>query len=232
MTGSPVANLTAVMTKKLAVLALALATALPLAAQDWSFGVATGPFVFGDFLERTVRIGNGEDPGGEQKLTLSAGTRAGLAVDLERRLGDRWAIRAEGTFTRAPLRLSTAGGDGSELKQGDLDVVTVMVPIVFRVNRNGALRFHVMAGPAMAFYRGHTTDRRDEALFEEAQNEFGVAFGGGAGWWLSDRFAIEGNLTDIYTSSPFHEEDFASTVRVDITNPHNVHTTIGVRWRF
>jgi opacity protein-like surface antigen len=234
MTGSPVAILTAVMMKNLAALAVALACTAPLAAQNWSIGAGTGPFVFGDFLERTVRIGNGEGPGGRQTLVLSAGTRAGLAVDLERRLGDRWAIRLEGAFTRAPLRLEQAGtgGDGAELDQGDLDVTTVMLPVVFRINPNGAFRFHLMGGPAVAFYRGHTTDTGTEAIFEEAQTETGVAFGGGVAWWMSDRFAIEGNLTDITTGSPFEREDFASTTRVDIKRPHNVHTTVGIRWKF
>jgi hypothetical protein len=232
MAGSPVAILTAVMKKKVAVLALALATTLPLFAQNWSFGAATGPFVFGDFVERTVRIGNGEDPAGETTLTLSAGTRAGLSLDLERRLSDRFAVRLEGTFTRAPLRLSSGGGDGSELRQGDLDVATFMLPVVFRINRSGALRFHVMAGPAMAIYRGHTPDRSTESVFEKERTEYGLAFGGGAGWWMSDRFAIEGNLTDITTGSPFQRDDFVSTSRIDIKRPHNVHTTVGVRWRF
>jgi opacity protein-like surface antigen len=232
-TGAAVAILTVAMMKNLAAFALALAFTLPLAAQDWSVGVATGPFVFGDLVERTVRIGNGEDPDTLTTFVLSAGTRAGLAVDLERRLSDRWAVRLEGTFTRAPLRLDQqGGGDGTELKQGDLDVATFMVPIVFRINRSGALRFHVMAGPAMAVYRGHTPDRRTEALFEKEQTEYGLAFGGGAGWWLSDRFAIEGNITDITTGSPFERDDFINTSKVDIKRPHNVHTTVGLRWRF
>src|SRR5688572_8018596 len=100
------------MKKKLAFLALVLALTLPLAAQNWSVGVGTGPFVFGDFVERTVRVGTGEGPSGEQTIILSAGTRVGLAVDLERRLTHRWAIRAEGTFTRAPLRSEQAGEGG------------------------------------------------------------------------------------------------------------------------
>jgi uncharacterized protein YdeI (BOF family) len=232
--GVAVANLTTAMRKNLAVLALALASALPLAAQDWSVGVGTGPFVFGDFLERDVRIITGEPPPAFKTLVLSAATRAGLAVDIENRMNDRWAIRLEGTFTNAPLRLDEkdTSGDGNELNGADLDVTTVMLPIVFRINRSGAIRFHVMAGPAVAFYRGNAPNASDEGLFNETQMEFGGAFGGGVGWWMSDRFAIEGNLTDIITTSPFHHEDFSNTVHVKIPNPHNVHTTVGVRWRF
>lgn len=221
------------MRKNLAVLALALASALPLAAQDWSVGVGTGPFVFGDFLERRVRIvgGGGPEP---STFVLSAGTRAGVAVDLERRLSDRWAIRLEGTFTNAPLRLTQEGtdGNGNELNGADLNVTTVMLPVVFRINRNGAIRFHVMAGPALALYQGDAPTGRSEKIFEETQQEWGVALGGGVGWWMSDHFAIEGNLTDIYTSSPFDREDFSSAFNVKTRNPHNVHTTVGVRWRF
>jgi hypothetical protein len=232
--GVLVANLTAAMMKNLAVFALALALAVPAVAQDWSLGVGSGPFVFGDFLERDVRIITGEPPAAFKTLVLSAATRAGLSVDVERRLADRWAIRLEGTFTNAPLSLAEkdTSGDGNELNGADLDVTTVMLPVVFRVNRSGAIRFHVMAGPAVAFYRGKAPSASDEGLFNETQMEFGGAFGGGVAWWVSDRFAVEGNLTDIITTSPFNREDFSNTVHVKILNPHNVHTTAGVRWRF
>jgi opacity protein-like surface antigen len=223
------------MMKKLALFALALALPLPLAAQDWSIGASTGPFVFGDFVERTVRIGTGEGPTGTQTLVLTAGTRAGLALDIERNISDRWAVRLEGTFTNAPLRLEQAGtgGDGSEIDAGDLDVSTFMLPVVFRINRSGAFRFHVMAGPALALYRGNAPDTAGaQPVFDGTQSEWGVAYGGGVGWWMSERFAIEGNLTDIITSSPFDRDNFATATRVDIPRPHNVHTTVGVRWKF
>jgi len=231
--GVPVAILTAAMMKNLAVFALALAFAVPAVAQDWSVGVGSGPFVFGDFLERRVRIGTGDGPSSVSTVVLSAATRAGLALDVERRLSDRWAVRLEGTFTNAPLRLEQSGGS-NELNSGDLDVTTFMLPVVFRINRNGAIRFHVMAGPALAFYRGHAPEGQGgEPLFHEAQSEWGAAFGGGVGWWISERVAIEGNLTDIIiTTSPFDREDFSSATNVDIPKPHNVHTTVGVRWRF
>lgn len=235
MTGFAVAILTAVMLRNLTALAVALTVTLPLAAQNWSIGAGTGPFVFGDFVERRVRIGTPEGPSSIVTLVLSAGTRAGGSVDLERRLTDRWAVRLEGTFTNAPLRLQQAGssGDGTELDAGDLDVTTFMLPVVFRINRSGAIRFHVMAGPAMAIYRGNSPDTPgSQPAFEGTQQEWGVAFGGGVGWWISDQFAIEGNLTDITTSSPFEEGNFATATRVDIKRPHNVHTTVGVRWRF
>ena len=223
------------MMKNSAVFALALALTPPLAAQNWSVGVGSGPFVFGDFLERSVRIGNGEGDPAAVTLVLSASTRAGLAVDLERSFSDRWAVRLEGTFTNAPLRLEQegVGGDGSDLDGGDLDVATFMLPVVFRINPRGALRFHVHAGPALAFYRGNAPDIAGaEPVFEGTQEQWGIAYGGGAAWWLSERLAIEGNLTDIVTSSPFDREDFANATRVDIPRPHNVHTTVGVRWLF
>lgn len=223
------------MMKNLAFFALALAIAIPATAQDWSVGVGTGPFVFGDFLERRVRVVTGEGQPAFTTFVLTAATRVGGSVDIERRINDRWAVRLEGTFTNAPLRLEQedASGDGNELNGADLDVTTFMLPVVFRINRNGALRFHVMAGPALALYRGNApTGTAGEPLFEETQKEFGGAFGGGIGWWLSDQFAIEGNITDIITTSPFKREDFSSTTPVKIPNPHNVHTTVGVRWRF
>ena len=223
------------MTTKLAFFALALAFAVPLTAQDWSVGVGTGPFVFGDFLERRVRIFTGEPPDVIITRVLSAGTRAGVAVDVERRLNDRWAIRLEGTFVNAPLSLKDKDdpGSGNELNGADLEVTTFVLPVVFQINPHGAFRFHLMAGPALAFYRGNAPEGTGgEPLFEETQSELGGAFGGGVAWWMSERFAIEGNLTDIITTSPFHREDFSATVPVKIISPHNVHTTIGVRWRF
>jgi opacity protein-like surface antigen len=233
--GSPVAILSAAMKKILSLAALLLAFALPASAQNWSFGAATGPFVFGDFYERTVRVGTGQGPTSEVKLVLSAETRAGLALDLERNLGSRWAIRAEGTWTRSPLTLEqgSSSGSGATLDAGELDVATFMLPVVFRINTNGALRFHVLAGPAMALYRGKApSSSSGSAVFEGTQKEWGVAYGGGVGWWISDRFAIEGNLTDTTTSSPFDEADFPSPTGLDIPRTHNVHTTIGVRWKF
>jgi opacity protein-like surface antigen len=231
--GSPVAILTAAMKKTFATAAFLLATALPATAQNWSFGASTGPFVFGDFYERTVRVGTGQGPTSEITLVLSAATRAGLALDLERNLGSRWAIRAEGTFSRAPLTLEqgSSSGSGAELDAGELDIATFMLPVVFRINPNGAFRFHVLAGPAMALYRGNAPSS-GSAVFEGTQKEWGLAYGGGVGWWISDRFAIEGNLTDTTTSSPFEREDFPSSTGLDIPRTHNVHTTIGVRWKF
>lgn len=233
--GFAVANSTVAMMKNLAVFALALASTLPIAAQDWSVGVGTGPFVFGDFLERRVRIFTGEPPDVFITRVLSAGTRAGVVVDVERRLTDRWAIRLEGTFVNAPLTLRDKddSNGGNELNGADLDVTTFMLPVVFRINPHGTFRFHVMAGPALALYRGSApAGTASEPLFEETQSEFGGAFGGGVAWWMSDRFAIEGNITDITTTSPFNREDFSAAVPVKIPNPHNVHTTVGVRWRF
>jgi opacity protein-like surface antigen len=233
--GVTVANLTAAMMKNLAVFALALAFAAPLAAQDWSVGVGTGAFVFGDFLERRVRIVTGEPPPVFVTNVLSAGTRVGVTVDIERRFTDRWSLRLEGTFVNAPLTLKRDDdpGTGNELNDADLDVTTFMLPVVFQINRNGAVRFHVMAGPALARYRGHApTGEGAEPLFRESQTEAGVAFGGGVAWWVSDQLAIEGNLTDIFTTSPFHREDFSATTPVEIPKPHNVHTSVGVRWKF
>jgi opacity protein-like surface antigen len=223
------------MKKKLTIAALLLASALPLAAQDWSFGASTGPFVFGDFYERRLRPGNEQGPEGPHTLTLSAATRAGLALDLERSLGERWAVRAEGTFTRAPLTIRQNGdSDGVELNAGQLDVSTFMLPVVFRINPRGTFRFHVLAGPALAAYRldGPENASGAEPAFEGTQLEWGFAFGGGVGWWFSDRFAIEANLTDTITTSPIDEESFADVPGIDTPNPHNAHGTLGVRWRF
>jgi len=219
------------MKKNLTIAALLLAVSLPATAQDWSLGVSSGPFVFGDFFERRVRVGN-EGPEGEQTIILSADTRAGLAVDLERSFSERWAIRFEGTFTRSPMTITQEGTTGEfELDAGDLDVTTIAVPLVFRINPNGAFRFYLLGGPAMAIYK-LDAPASAQFSFEDAQTEYGVAFGGGVAWWLSDRFAIEAKITDTITTSPLDEDDFDNTPGADVKNPHNGHGTLGVRWRF
>lgn len=224
------------MKKTLTIACFLLAPASFLYAQNWSFGAATGPFVFGDFVERSFRPGNEQGAEDPQKQMLTAGTRVGIALDLERKLSDRWAVRLEGTFTRAPLAIQNEGGvgDGVEIDSGEVDVSTWMLPLVFRINRGGAFRFHLLGGPALALYHARARDNAEGAdpAFEGVQQEWGVAFGGGIGWWMSDRLAIEGNLTDTITSSPFDREDFPDVPGIVIKRPHNVHTTVGVRWRF
>jgi hypothetical protein len=205
--------------------------ALPLAGQEWSVGVGTGPFVFGDFVERRLRPVNSEGSEEPMELALSAGTRAGLSVDVQHAFADRWAVRLEGTFTRAPLAIKD---DRNELEfdAGEIDVATLMLPIVFRINPRSALRFHVMGGPAYAMYETSAPASSGSiSLSNRTSNEWGIAFGGGAAWWLSDRFAIEGNLSDTITTSPFSEMDDDETPGITVKKPHNVHTTIGVRWR-
>lgn len=219
--------------KNILLASLLVAVSLPATAQDWSVGVGTGPFVFGDFLERTMRLGNEMGTDDEATLTLSAGTRPGLSVDLERSFSERFAMRLEGTFTRAPLAIK-GDDDGVEVNAGDLDVSTFSIPFMFRINPRGTFRFHVQAGPALAFYRLDAEQNAEgaEPAFEGTQQEWGLTFGGGVAWWLSDRFALEGNLTDTITTSPVDREDLPDVPGIDIPKPHNVHTTVGLRLRF
>ncbi len=217
--------------KKLTMAAALLFLALPLNAQDWSIGVATGPFVFGDFVERTLRPINEEGAEEPITLTLSAATRAGAAVDIERSLGERWAVRLEGTFTRAPLSIKQGEDDGVDIDSGEIDVATFTLPIVFRINPRGSFRFHVLGGPALATYETRGRSSTSLPISGQTRNEWGVSFAVGGGWWMSDRFAIEGGITDIITTSPFEEMDDLEVPGIDVKKPHNVHTTIGVRWR-
>jgi hypothetical protein len=52
--------------------------------------------------------------------------------------------------------------------------------------------------------------------------------GGGTGAFVFG----EGQVTDIDTASPFEKSDFAAASLVKIPRTHNVHTTLGLRWRF
>jgi opacity protein-like surface antigen len=231
--GGGVAILTFRMRRYLPLLAVVLASSLSATAQNWSLGVHSGPFVFGDFVERRVRPAASGEATGTVTMTLSAATRAGLAVDLERELAPRWALRLEGTFTNAPLAVKEDGDEGVALDAGEVDVSTFTLPLVFRVNPRGALRFHLMGGPAYALYRVRGTPNVSGITpLDETSGRFGLAVGGGAAWWVRERFAVEGNLSDVVTSSPFDREDFPSGSGWSIPRPHNVHTTLGARWRF
>jgi hypothetical protein len=221
--------------KKNLTIALLLLAAAPLSAQNWSLGAGTGAFAFGDFVRRTMRgPASPDQPAVTSTLTLSAAVRPGLAVDLQRDFGERWGLRFEGAFTRSPLSIEDSHGDEATIQAGDLDVSTFMVPIVFRINRGGALRFHVLAGPAYAIYKPHGPQNADASItvFEGSRSEWGGAAGLGAAWRWSNRFAIEGEITDIVTASPFHRHDFPNTPGLKIPKPHNVHTKLGVRYRF
>src|SRR6185436_8897589 len=220
--------------KKLLTIGALLLAAAPLSARNWSLGVETGAFVFGDFVERRQRgPGSPDQPSVVTTQTLSAATRAGLAVDLERSLSERWAIRVEGAFTRSPLSVKDPDDDFS-LDAGELDVTTVMAPIVFRVNPRGSLRFHLLIGPAFAMYRPVGRSNADETIrvFSGSRSEWGAAAGAGLAWQWSDRFALEGQVVDIVTTSPFDRDDFTGLSGITIPKPHNVHTTVGVRYRF
>lgn len=222
------------MLKSMCFLMLFAATTIPAAAQSWSAGLGTGPFVFGDFVRRTLLTGN-EGGSGEQTTRLSASTRAGLTADIERNLGDRFAIRLEGTFTRAPLAVKGSTSDGVSLDAGKITVGTFVIPLVLRLNPRGTFRFHVMGGPAYAVYDISRRSNASATLapFTGSRARWGAAFGGGVSWQWTRTFAVEGQITDIATPSPFQRTDFPSAFgRTEIPRTHNVHTTIGLRYRF
>ena len=214
-------------------LPLLLLISVSASGQDWSVGVGTGPFVFGDFVERTLRLGT-EEGSSRQTTRLSAATRAGLAVDLQRQFSNRVAVRLEGTFTHSPLGIKGDSDDAVNLEAGQLDVATFMLPLVLTINPRGTFRFHILGGPAYAAYR-ISRDEDDSAairVFEETRTNWGAAVGAGVAWQWTPTFAVEGGVTDVSTSSPFREEEFPASSRVNIRRPHNINTTVGLRYRF
>jgi opacity protein-like surface antigen len=219
--------------KKLLPLAAALfVVTLPASAQNWSIGIHTGPFIFGDFLERRIRVGTPEGGADPVTLTLSAATRAGAMVDIEREFADRWGVRLEGTFTRSKLSVrDESDSDGVSIDAGDLDVTTIALPLIFRINSKGSVRFHLHGGPAMAMYHIENPGTSSTVGNTRTLTEWGATVGGGVAWWLNDRFAIEGNFSDTVTASPFEEQE-GTTQGIDAKRPHNIHTTAGLRWRF
>ena len=100
---------------------------------------------------------------------------------------------------------------------------------------SGALRFHIMGGPAYAMYHvnRNTGAPSNIGLFQGTRNRTGWAAGGGVSWWLGDRLAIEGNVTDVVTKSPVERSDLPPTATgFELPKTRNVHTTLGVRYRF
>lgn len=90
-----------------------------------------------------------------------------------------------------------------------------------------------MGGPAYALYRVEGRQNVSGITpVDKSSGELGLMAGGGVAWWVSDRFAVEGNITDVVTSSPFDREDFPSSPGWRLERPHNVHTTVGLRYRF
>ena len=234
-TGVAVAILTDAMMKTFrCTLPLLLAFALPAAAQQWSVGGGTGAFVFGDFVTRTLFPTTGSGSGSSSQIKLSGKTQPGILADVERDFSERFAVRLEGSFTNARVSVRDEGGSDVGLNAGTIGVSTFMVPLVVRINPHGALRFHLLGGPAYAMYHVRQTAGgvTQVPLFSGTRNRWGLAAGAGADWWFGSRLAAEGQITDIDTASPFEKSDFAGAAFVKIPRTHNVHTTFGLRWRF
>jgi hypothetical protein len=229
--GPSVAILTKPMLKSL--LAAILLIATPALAQNWSLGAALGPFGFGRFAQRTLFASAG-DTVEKSTAYLSASTRPGLALDLEHRMSDRWSVRFETTGTEAPVKIKDESDDGIAIDAGKVDVGTLMLPIVFAVNPNARLTMNLFAGPAYAAY--HIRRRGATGvitLFPGTRARWGGAAGASLQWKVSRRFAIEEQVTDIVTSSPFRRSDFPATATgIRIPKTHNVHVTTGIRVSF
>jgi len=207
-------------------------------AGDWTIGASAGPFVFGRFAKSEFTIVNGEST---VRITtsLTAKTRAGLLLDLERRFNDRVSIRFDAGINEAPIATTTddddTPDDGVSLDVGEIRVITLAIPLVFRFNRAGTFRPYILAGPAWALYDFHPDEStRSVPIFEGTRGRLGATAGLGLDWWLNDRVAIFGQTADIYTRSPLSPDDFAGPRprRFSIENPHNVHTTVGLRYSF
>lgn len=221
--------------RALPLLLLLAAIAPPAAAADWGFGAGSGAFLFGDLVRFESTVGT-EQSTIETAEELAAATRPGLQVHVERFLGERWSIRSDATLVRAPLTVRAPGGDdGVSLDVGDLDVVTVSLAATIRLNRQGRLRPFLYAGPVWARFAMRDEEETGvEPIFEETREEIGGVAGAGVEWWISERFAVRGEISDIVTPSPFRESDFRGIEgqRIEIEDAHNIHTVVGLTWRF
>ena len=202
-------------------------------AQNWSLGVGTGPFVFGTFVEKTSVVGT-ELGSTTTTSRLSAATRPGIEADLERDFGRWLGVRVGAAWTYAPLRIKGSGGSGVTIDAGHVGVTTIVVPLVLNLNR-GSFRVHLMGGPAYALYHGNARGGGGTGfpLFAGTRGRAGGMVGGGVAWWWSNRFGIEGEVSDTVTASPFQLQDITPSAKgVSLERPQNVHTTVGIRYRF
>lgn len=213
----------------------ALLAASTAYADHWSFGAGAGPFIFGHFVERTLTIAN-ETGSATTKSVLSAETRVGATGNVEYDFSKVLAARLEVSWTDSPLRIkSTSGDTGTSIDAGHVNVTTIVLPLVFRLNPNGSFHFDILGGPAYSLYNVHrdTTPAASLPFFEGTRGQWGGAGAVGVEWWWSKRFAAEWQAEYVVTSSPFHIEDFGTSAKgIHIPKPRNGHTTIGIRYRF
>ena len=220
------------MRKAFAVLAVLAASSAH--AENWSLGAETGPFIFGHFVERSATINNGTSSA-TTRTRLSAETRVGAGGDIEYDFNRRFAIRLQGTWVQAPLRIKSKSGDqGTSIDAGHLNMTTFVLPLVIRINPSSRLRLDVSGGPAYALYNVHRRDVTGSSLsfFQGTREQWGGAGAVGAEWWWRRNFAFQWQAQYIVTSSPFRKQDFASQQGIHIPKPRNGHTTIGIRYRF
>lgn len=215
---------------------LLLLFAIPCSAQHWGVTFGSGPFIFGSFAESRSRISNGLETKVIEHV-LSASTTAGAVAGVERFYNDRVSLRAEVSFTKAPIAVKSSGDeeDSVSVGVGDMSVSAFVIPVTFRFNRRGTLRPFISAGPAAVAYDVEpSTSTRSVPLFRGTRVRAGAAASAGAEWWISNRWIIRGEVIDIVTQSPLKESDLsgAQTLQSEITIPHNLHTTIGVAYRF
>lgn len=224
---------------KVAALSLLLLTAAPLSAGDWRINLGTGPFVFGNLAEKKSTISNSEQTV-HITSSISAATRPGASVDLERDLNSRFSLRLGSTFTRSPVAVKTKSSnddpssDGVNLDVGDLNVTTLDLAAVFRFNSGGSLRPYIFAGPGYAIYNMKSEPDGPDPLFEGTRGRLGAVAGAGLEWWWRENFAVRAELSDVYTQALLKRSDFSGPTpeSLELSKPHNVHTVFGITYRF
>ena len=219
------------MTKTLPLTLFLLFLAGHAAAQSgWSVGGGVGPFGTGDFIRRTMRVGN-EGGNSTTTIALSAKTRVGGQVYLEDDFTRLLGFRLRASFVNAPLSVKGGGGSGVALSDGRLTTTTFSAPLLLHLNRDATFRFHLLAGPAYAMYRISQQEQQAFPTFHQTRSRWGVIGGGGISWWLGPRLAIEGEAADVVTSSPFERSDYANATLVRISRPNNVNISVGLHLR-
>src|SRR5437870_4144649 len=117
------------------------------AADGWSVGLSTGPFVFGTFAERSSTIAT-ESGSTTTRSRLSAATRPGASADIERDFNDWLALRLDASWTRAPMKVKSGSGSGVSFNADHVNITTLALPFVLKLNRHGPFRLHPSGGPA------------------------------------------------------------------------------------
>lgn len=110
---------------------------------------------------------------------FSATTRPGGSADVEHDINDRFAVRLDAAWTRAPMKVKSGSSQGLSFDAGHANITTIALPLVVNLNPHGTFRLHLAGGPAYGFYNMHARTGSSSSL---------SIFNGTRGRWGGSQF--------------------------------------------